>query len=126
MFESAKNNAGFRYKKTNDVSDYWNVVGLTHNIWQVIAGDLVSIASTFAYNGGRLYAKDYLNGTLVNDFNFAATSPIAQDGFQVGRVGAASYTTFQDIYRAAVYSRALTADEIAANYAIDKARFGLP
>ena len=64
--------------------------------------------------------------TAVNDFNFAATSPIAQDGFQVGRVGAASYTTFQDIYRAAVYSRALTADEIAANYAIDKARFGLP
>ena len=25
-----------------------------------------------------------------------------------------------------LYSRALTADEIAANYAIDKARFGLP
>jgi len=30
------------------------------------------------------------------------------------------------IYCLRVYSRALTADEIAANYAIDKARFGLP
>ena len=30
------------------------------------------------------------------------------------------------LYRVAFYSRALTADEIAANYAVDKARFGLP
>ena len=30
------------------------------------------------------------------------------------------------IYRIAYYSRALTADEIAANYAVDKARFNLP
>ena len=30
------------------------------------------------------------------------------------------------LFRAAIYSRALTADEIARNYAVDKARFGLP
>lgn len=31
-----------------------------------------------------------------------------------------------EIYHVRAYSRALTADEIAHNYAIDKARFNLP
>lgn len=33
---------------------------------------------------------------------------------------------FADFYNIAVYNRALTADEIAGNYAIDKERFNLP
>ena len=38
----------------------------------------------------------------------------------------AGNNVFGDIYSIRSYSRALTAAEIAANYAIDKARFGLP
>ena len=30
------------------------------------------------------------------------------------------------MYNLRLYSRALTADEIASNYAVDKARFGIP
>ena len=37
-----------------------------------------------------------------------------------------SWTFSGDIYSIRLYSRALTADEIAANYAVDKARFNLP
>lgn len=36
------------------------------------------------------------------------------------------YTLIGRVFNLRIYSRALTADEIAANYAIDKARFGLP
>ena len=35
-------------------------------------------------------------------------------------------TTLPRVFNLRVYSRALTADEIAANYAVDKARFNLP
>ena len=48
----------------------------------------------------------------------------------VMRIGTDSRTNYMcfdgDIFCIRVYNRALTADEIAANYAIDKARFGLP
>ena len=42
-------------------------------------------------------------------------------------IGRDSYTSMNvDIYSLRLYSRALTAAEIAANYAIDKERFNLP
>jgi hypothetical protein len=126
MFESANNNNAWRYKKTAYVTDAWIAKGFNRDIWHVVAGVVVSIASTFSYRDNRLYATDYLNGQLVNEFRFDQSTPIALGGFQVGRPAATTYTTYQDIYRAAVYSRALSASDIAANYAIDKARFGLP
>ena len=43
-----------------------------------------------------------------------------------GRVSTTSYDGAGELYAIRVYSRTLTASEIAANYAIDKARFGLP
>ena len=44
-----------------------------------------------------------------------------------GRDGTTNYQPGAGmIYRCAIYSRALTAEEIAHNYAIDKARFNLP
>ena len=42
------------------------------------------------------------------------------------RLGNWSYNGSGNIYNIRLYSRALTADEIAANYAVDKARFNLP
>lgn len=126
LFESANNNYAWRYKKTGYVMDSWIQKGFNRDIWQVVAGKVVAIASTFEYKDSRLYATDYLNGQMVNEFWFGSNAPIALGGFQVGRVGGTSYTTYQDIYRAQVYSRALTAAEIAHNYAIDATRFSLP
>lgn len=126
QFESANNNNAWRYKKTAHVIDAWIQKGFNRDIWQVVAGEVVAIASTFEYKDRRLYATDYLNGQKVNEFWFGADTPIALGGFQIGRVGNAVFTTYQDVYRAAVCSRALPASEIAARYAIDKERFNLP
>lgn len=55
----------------------------------------------------------------------AAGSSTSTSAFFIGMIKA--YNKFSGkIHSVRLYSRALTADEIAANYAIDKARFGLP
>ena len=68
----------------------------------------------------------YLNGSQV----YKLVGPSWYFGYDFelsGKyyIGAATNRP-QDVYNIRLYSRALTADEIAANYAIDKARFGLP
>ena len=50
-------------------------------------------------------------------------------GLGTGRVGISPYTAYRfngNLYCIRLYSRALTAAEVAANYAIDAARFNLP
>lgn len=47
-------------------------------------------------------------------------------GRNYGPDSANQYTPLGDVYNLRIYSRTLTADEIAANYAIDKIRFNLP
>ena len=47
-------------------------------------------------------------------------------GVSVGYRPAGSFVGAGTMHRLCVYSRTLTAEEIAANYAIDKARFNLP
>ena len=58
------------------------------------------------------YTNDYNNGNCFCLFG--------RDGTTYYQPGAGM------IYRCAIYSRALTSSEIAANYAIDKERFNLP
>lgn len=66
----------------------------------------------------------YRDGRFVGQYEFAQIS-----GNAFGRW---FYSPLQGLYpknrayRSSLYSRALTADEIAANYAVDKARFNLP
>lgn len=67
------------------------------------------------------------NGSLY--WNQTATVGFTppNDSFSIGRFkNVYTYNTYIDIHCVRVYSRALSADEIAANYAIDKARFNLP
>jgi len=47
-------------------------------------------------------------------------------GVVLGRSGSGNYPFGGDIYAIRLYSRALTAEEIAHNYAVDKERFNLP
>jgi hypothetical protein len=49
-----------------------------------------------------------------------------QNRLQIGYSGNSNYPFWGEIFSIRLYSRALTAAEIAANYAIDKARFNLP
>jgi hypothetical protein len=103
---------------------------------------------------GRVVLFD-VQSTSANSFNVSETAPVSisinYDDFSVLQNGQAvtGFLTYNDyftsnnslniggrritsnpypgkIYSIRAYNRALTADEIAANYAIDKARFNLP
>ena len=74
------------------------------------------IAFTRATNSARLF----LNGTFTKNGSWNNTSA-SNNNIQIRYSGG---TVKMKSLR--IYSRALTADEIARNYAIDKARFGLP
>ena len=71
----------------------------------------------------------YCNGALVQTVTRAYNVANDNDNVQAG-VGLGQYPArgiaVADIYCIRFYNRILTADEIAANYAADKARFGLP
>lgn len=82
------------------------------------------LAVQFTYGSDNLANLCMVNGTQ--------RAPVARrdqaGGFSggVNLVYNASYQNNQRYYVIRVYNRALTAAEIAANYAIDKARFNLP
>ena len=93
-----------------------------------IPSELASARNTWSatYQTGA-ESKPYVAGVLVqttprtNNWNYP-NRPF-------GLSGASNYQTYNFVgnyYCVRLYSRALTADEIARNYAIDKARFGLP
>ena len=67
---------------------------------------------------------NYTDGLLVDWYYFPHTMAgrYKIDGFRIGRDG---YTAFGNYYSIRIYSRALSDEEIAYTYMIDKARFGL-
>ena len=79
--------------------------------------------ATFActYNAGQYIS--YLDGEQKSTGSATPDSTI--DGVFV-RLGSINYGFRGHYHFVRLYSRALTADEIAANYAIDKERFNLP
>ena len=67
----------------------------------------------------------YLDSTLCTITpDVAAGSSTSTNAFYMGRLNGQN-KFFGKTYSVRLYSRALTAEEIVANYAIDKARFGL-
>lgn len=89
-----------------------------------------SFALTIGGAGGTIYTDGVLNV-------FKSFAPVAGEtasAYRLGGYGAGSdgetdlagYNYIGNIYRASIYSRDLTAAEIAANHAVDVARFSLP
>lgn len=82
------------------------------------------LAVQFTYGSDNFANLCMVNGTQ--------RAPVARREQAAGNSGGvnlvynASYQNTQRYYTIRVYNRALTAAEIAANYAIDKARFNLP
>ncbi len=69
-----------------------------------------------------LYINDFLGGT-VNE----STLGVNKQNFSIGSTHTSGgENMWGDFYCVRIYNRALTAEEIAHNYAIDKERFGLP
>ena len=95
-----------------------------------------TISCSFGSNGARIYATPSRNGLLGTEgsttigqyatFNPATLDQIGVNNWYV-RIGRTHNNSMSAAYHCVrLYSRALTVSEIAANYAIDKARFGLP
>ena len=93
----------------------------------IAAVDVGSIVCTSFYRDSTSNMGITVNGAnyVLSGFSsvFNEQSGLCMFGDSVSVKG---NNIFGDIYSVRSYSRALTADEIAANYAIDKARFNLP
>ena len=88
----------------------------------------VGVGATFSFPDFATAGVDgYFNGEAQTasgsntlDYNATTRGTVARIG------GTAQHSMPIEVYNIRLYSRALTASEIARNYAIDKARFGLP
>lgn len=95
-----------------------------------------TISCSFGPDGERVYATPSRNGTIgtegsqrigqVQTFNPGTLDQIGVNNWYV-RIGRTHNNSMSSAFHSIrLYSRALTADEIARNYNIDKARFHLP
>lgn len=124
----------FRYGSSMRFPDYWvNYqlpsprptaflnAGSSHALAFVLSNDEIRIFKNGVYVGGT--PGDFTG--LIEDINNIGCWKFSASGWGGADIMTGSNWT-GDIYGARVYSKALTDDEIAANYAIDKARFNLP
>ena len=77
--------------------------------------------------GGVNVLSVYANGVARNDGSAASSWGTGDGHIMIGdRAEAGAYPWFGEVYTIRIYSRALSAAEIAQNYAIDVARFMAP
>lgn len=87
---------------------------------------LVGSSTPYAINPTqRHYAYYYANGTYFRDgaFGGGSSSSAIMELFAAARNWSSSNTIKMHAIR--IYNKALTTEEVAANYAIDKVRFGI-
>lgn len=78
----------------------------------------LTISHPVGYSSRSVYANGAVQSFTKTSYTSNATANTSIN------IGGQFWTTGEKIHCVRVYSRALTAAEIAANYAIDKARFG--
>ena len=116
---------------TGYFSGAWKV-SAPHVIWESFSPSAIrSMAAT--YNNGEAYADNgnvaavYANGTVRNDGSADTSWGLGDGHIMIGdRAEAGAYPWYGEVYAIRVYSRALSATEIAQNYAIDEVRFMTP
>lgn len=103
------------------------VIAAHHSLLRA-GGASRSFAVVPAKSGNIYGPKVYLNGEYANTtFPGSATSPQLASYIDVAnRSNNPNRGSDMAVYAIRVYNRILTDAEIAANYAIDKARFNLP
>lgn len=112
--------------------DINNYVGI--DIDPSMLGSRASLHANYGKSGSRFGAYEcYLNGvaqTLKSGsgypYNNAGTNFAVGSRIQGSSTPSGSFNTGADVCRIALYSRALTPEEIQHNYEIDKRRFNLP
>ena len=81
--------------------------------------------TSFTITHANGVANTFVNKTADSTVSVSPLSVSGTDRITIGKIG--NFGNFNgNIYCVRHYSRALTAEEIAHNYAIDKARFNLP
>lgn len=120
-----------RLGNTNS-SSYSLGISYTNNPGSVsgIGGNITTTGATFS-TSQRHFAATYDGTTYLMYVDgvpatINATSFRTYGNITIGGVGGRTYSLNGKVYSVRVYNRVLTAQEIAANYAIDKARFNLP
>ena len=116
---------------TGYFSGAWKVPA-PHVIWDSFDPSTVrSMAAT--YNNGEAYAEHgnvsavYADGVARDDGSADTSWGLGDGHIMIGdRAEAGEYPWFGEVYTIRIYSRALSAEEIAANHAIDEARFYAP
>lgn len=126
LLSSVANRRGFTLFNTN------NAAGMRFECYQETSTEIGN--SSLVY--GEALPSSGTMGCCVDDRAVSATKTLALDDSIVGTQYISKFAfnnalvirplRYCTIHNIRLYSRALTADEIAANYAIDKARFGLP
>lgn len=96
-----------------------------------VSMDTTALVLISQFSASVVYAELAANDNIY--FNGAKTDTISASGnwnlsteLSIGGNGSATTAIVGKCHSVRLYSRALTADEIAANYAVDKARFNLP
>ena len=116
---------------TGYFSGAWKVPA-PHVVWDSFdPSDVRSMAAT--YNNGEAYAEHgnvaavYADGVARADGSADTSWGLGDGHIMIGdRAEAGEYPWFGEVYTIRIYSRALSAEEIAANHAIDEARFYAP
>ncbi len=126
---------GASIAETNGLTGYfsgaWKVPS-PHVIWGSFDPSAVrSMAATYndsAYNAANgNVAVVYANGVARSDGSADTSWGLGDGHIMIGdRVEAGAYPWYGEVYTIRVYNRALSAAEIAQNYAIDEARFMTP
>ena len=116
---------------TGYFSGAWKVPA-KHVVWGSFDPSTVrSMAAT--YNNGEANADNgnvsavYADGVARDDGSADTAWGLGDGHIMIGdRVETGAYPWFGEVYTIRIYSRALSAEEIAANHAIDEARFYAP
>lgn len=106
---------------------YWKSIQTYNGNYQIIFTNPVSARSTWSGTHDGLNHIAYVNGDV-------AVGTVSRNNWSsrvgtFGLSGSSNYNAYNFVgnyYCVRLYSSAKTADEIAANYAIDKQRFNLP
>ena len=114
------------YANTSNYSEnVWWILGSARSDMPIVGFDTANpCSSTLTYNGTSFFA--YRNSAYMS--NYTNPNKGIRGFVSLGALRKTDNRQIrsQRVHRFAIYSRALTAEEVAANSAVDKARFNLP
>lgn len=135
--KASENNDGILFATYNST----DIASSIRSAWGAAGRAAIGVGSSFSYSGNKMYCaivadasqvKEiiYLGGTKMESMTQPRYAILeGTDTLSIGTYAVSAFksrTATGEYNRFSIYTRALSSAEIAANYAIDKERFGLP